>query len=121
MEFKKKCGIMFCNGDLSEDDFTKVLDSIFNKISEMGCSDDPNENYVPVLSDESIIFTSGKNDMTYSAFAKIKEAMSFIKRGYMIMSSFVNDYCIYDYRVEFHNDRITVKYIGGELYEEDKE
>ena len=117
MEFKKKCGIMFFNGDLSKGDFIKVLESIFNKVNEISYSNNLNETYGPLLNDESITITSSRNDMTYSVFTKIKEAISFIKSGYMIMSSFVNDYCIYDYRVEFHNDRITVKYTGGKLYE----
>ena len=61
--FKKGVSIAIYNGNLLGDEFSKVMDCIFNELVEMS-KDDDKLNYVPLQADDHIIIMSSQNDLT---------------------------------------------------------
>jgi len=110
--FKKGVSIAIYNGNLSDDEFSKVMDCIFNELIEMS-SDNDRLNYVPLQGDDHIIITSSQNDLTIEAFNRIKKSIDFCKSGYLEVHSVVNDDLVYVYKMEFLKNEIKFKFIGG--------
>ena len=119
IKFRKGVGLTITNGNLEEEVFQNALNAIFKEVNYM-CNEDDNTSYVTLQADDHIIVTSCRNDFTVVALNRIKKALSFIKEGYLEVASYVSDEIDYKYKMEFFDDKITFKYIGGELYEEDK-
>lgn len=121
-EFKieKGVGLAIRNGNLPEEVFQNALNSVFKELTDMS-NDSDDLNYVGLQADDHMIITSCKNDFTIAALNRIKKSLGFIKEGYLIIESNVSHLAIYKYKMEFFNDKITLKFIeGDELYEEDK-
>ena len=110
--FKKGVSIAIYNGNLSDDEFSKVMDCIFNELVKMGSESDK-LNYIPLQADDHIIITSLKNDLTIEAFDRIKKSIDFCKSGYLEVHSVVNDDLVYVYKMEFLENEIKFKFIGG--------
>ena len=119
IKIRKGVGLTISNGNLEEEVFQNALNAIFKEVNDM-CNEDDNTSYVTLQADDHIIVTSCRNDFNIVALNRIKKALSFIKEGYLEIGSYVSDEIDYKYKMEFFNDKITFKYVGGELYEEDK-
>ena len=111
-EFKieKGIGLAIRNGNLPEEVFQNALNSVFKELSDMS-TDSDNLNYVGLQADDHMIITSCKNDFTIVALNRIKKALEFIKEGYLIIESNVSHLALYKYKMEFFDDKITLKFI----------
>ena len=121
-EFKieKGVGLSIRNGNLPEEVFQNALNSVFKELTQMSYDSD-NLNYIGLQADDHKTITSCNNDLPIVALNRIKKALDFIKEGYLIIESNVSHLALYKYKMEFFDNKITLKFIeGGELYEEDK-